>query len=84
MKLCVVKTDTLGPSQRDINLLEIGREFECELEGDKIKIDLEKLKLAIEIVRWSFGSSLVLMEDNKILRGIYQQNFPNTRKENND
>ena len=68
MKLCVAKTESIGKAQRDLSLLESAREFECELEGDIVKINLESLKLALEIVRYSHVSSLVLV-DNEIIRG---------------
>lgn len=68
MKLCVAKTESIGKAQRDFSLLETSREFECELEGETVKISLESLKLALEIVRYSNVSSLILI-DKEVIRG---------------
>jgi len=70
MKICIVETASLGPAQRDKSLLNIKREFPCELDGENIIINSETLKLIFEILRYSYGSSLILY-DGEVQRGIH-------------
>lgn len=79
MKICIVETASLGPAQRDKSLLNIKREFPCELDGENVIVGFETLKLIFEILRYSYGSSLVIY-DGEVQRGIYQPNLMKMHK----
>lgn len=80
VRLCVVNTDSIGQAQsrRDPGLLVIQREWPATMHENNFTCRATDLDLATEIVRHSYRSSIVLVDEaGTILRGPQALPVPN-------
>lgn len=71
MKLCLVKTSSIGPHQssRGTIPLEISKEWELSFTNPDCAINLRDLEGAIEIIRNNYSHSLIILNDGALVRG---------------